>query len=123
MPGPLDGIRVIDLGSLIAGPMTTTLLGDQESVLTRRCQHLDGTGKPVHDHFPIEWRPIQRFHRRVTEGPREHGGHLGAGEDPIRTESIVVRWIAALGYPDLGNPVDRSLQNMAVIIDEVIRRG
>ena len=29
MPGPLDGIRVLDIGSLIAGPLAATILGDQ----------------------------------------------------------------------------------------------
>jgi crotonobetainyl-CoA:carnitine CoA-transferase CaiB-like acyl-CoA transferase len=29
MPGPLDGVRIIDLTSMIAGPFATMLLGDQ----------------------------------------------------------------------------------------------
>ena len=29
MPGPLDGIRIIDLTSMISGPVATMLLGDQ----------------------------------------------------------------------------------------------
>ena len=29
MPGPLDGIRVIDCTSMISGPLATMLLGDQ----------------------------------------------------------------------------------------------
>jgi crotonobetainyl-CoA:carnitine CoA-transferase CaiB-like acyl-CoA transferase len=29
MAGPLEGIRVLDIGSLIAGPLAATLLGDQ----------------------------------------------------------------------------------------------
>jgi len=29
MPGPLSGYRVIDLTTMISGPMATCLLGDQ----------------------------------------------------------------------------------------------
>ena len=29
MPGPLDGFKVIDLTSMISGPMSTLILGDQ----------------------------------------------------------------------------------------------
>ncbi len=29
MPGPLDGIRIIDLSAMISGPMATMILGDQ----------------------------------------------------------------------------------------------
>ena len=29
MAGPLEGLRVLDIGSLIAGPLAATLLGDQ----------------------------------------------------------------------------------------------
>ena len=29
MPGPLDGVRVIDLSTMISGPLATMLLGDQ----------------------------------------------------------------------------------------------
>ena len=29
MPGPLDGYRIVDLTTMISGPMATGLLGDQ----------------------------------------------------------------------------------------------
>ena len=29
MPGPLDGIRVVDCSAFIAGPLATMILGDQ----------------------------------------------------------------------------------------------
>ena len=29
MPGPLDGVRIIDLTSMISGPTTTLMLADQ----------------------------------------------------------------------------------------------
>ena len=29
MPGPLDGFRIIDLTSNVAGPLATMILGDQ----------------------------------------------------------------------------------------------
>lgn len=35
MAGPLRGIRVLDIGSLIAGPLAATLLGDQGAEVMR----------------------------------------------------------------------------------------
>ena len=29
MPGPLDGVRIIDLTAMLAGPFATMILGDQ----------------------------------------------------------------------------------------------
>ena len=42
MPGALDGIRVIDLGQYIAGPMAAMLLGDQGADVMR----IDPPGGP-----------------------------------------------------------------------------
>src|SRR5512140_2321287 len=45
MPGALDGVRVIDFGQYIAGPMTAMLLADQGADVVR----IDPPGGPRHD--------------------------------------------------------------------------
>ncbi len=35
MPGPLDGVRVIDLTSMISGPLATMMLGDQGATVVK----------------------------------------------------------------------------------------
>ena len=55
---------------------------------------------------------------RKLQGAREEGSHLFAIDGPVRAESVVDRRIAAFGHADLGDRFDRSLMDVAVVIDE-----
>lgn len=112
--GPLDGIRVVELGQLIAGPFCGQLLGDLGAEVVKLEQ--PGTGDPMRQwgqgSTPTWWRVIGRNKYSVAADLRSDAGQ-GLARELIAQADILVenfrpgtleRW--NLG-PDLlraGNP-------------------
>lgn len=68
-PAPLEGIRVIDVATLLAGPMVATLLGDMGATVTK-VEHPRGDPLRWHgprkDGQPLMWKVINRNKAGVT---------------------------------------------------------
>lgn len=68
--GPLKGLRVVDAGTMIAGPLATTLLADFGADVIKLEQ--PGIGDPmrhwtpVKDHHSLWWKVIARNKRLIT---------------------------------------------------------
>lgn len=72
-PGPLEGIRVVEMGQLIAGPFCGQLLGDMGAeVIKIEPPAKDGNkgGDPMRDwgrgDFPLWWEVVARNKKAVT---------------------------------------------------------
>ena len=91
--GPLEGIRVIEFGQLLAGPHCGTLLGDFGADVIKIEQPPDGDpmrqwGTQRHDGRPLWWSVLGRNKRSVTldlahARGREIAADLCAGADVI----------------------------------------
>jgi crotonobetainyl-CoA:carnitine CoA-transferase CaiB-like acyl-CoA transferase len=70
MPGPLDGIRVLDIATVIAAPFAATLLADYGAEVVKA--ELPGAGDPVRQFPPFKdgrslwWKVTNRNKRFVT---------------------------------------------------------
>src|SRR6056297_1422444 len=74
-PGPLAGLRVIELGQLITGPFCGQLLGDLGAEVIKIEQ--PGAGDPMRDWgqgLPVWWPVIARNKKSVTLNLREPEG-------------------------------------------------
>jgi crotonobetainyl-CoA:carnitine CoA-transferase CaiB-like acyl-CoA transferase len=110
-PGPLAGIRVLDAGQVVAGPMVATLLGDfgAEVIKVER----PGAGDPYRtfslrkDGVPIGWKVLSRNKKSITldlSNPRgaELFRGLAARADVVVQSfrpSTTARW--GIGYDEL----------------------
>ena len=76
MAGPLSGIRVVELGQLIAGPFCGQLLGDMGAGVLK--VEPPGTGDPMRQWGrgdpPVWWEVIARNKRSVTADLRTQDG-------------------------------------------------
>ncbi len=70
MSGPLDGLRVLDISNVIAGPFAAALLGDFGADVVK--VELPGGGDPLRampphkDGKPLLWKAVNRNKRAVT---------------------------------------------------------
>mgnify|MGYP001061627058 FL=1 len=71
MPGPLDGIRILDLTRFLSGPYTTMLLGDlgADVIKVERPGEGDGTrgtGPFLGDGYSAYFMSVNRNKRSLT---------------------------------------------------------
>ncbi|MBL1089017.1 MULTISPECIES: CaiB/BaiF CoA transferase family protein [Streptomyces] len=91
-PGPLDGLRVIDLATLFAGPLAATLLGDFGAEVIKvehphRPDPARGHG-PAKDGVGLWWKMLGRNKKAMTLDLSHPGGRevllrLAAGADVV----------------------------------------
>ncbi|MGJ9413615.1 CaiB/BaiF CoA transferase family protein [Aeromicrobium sp. CF4.19] len=92
--GPLHGIRVLDVSTILAGPLTATLLGEFGADVIK--VEAPGTGDPARHYPPLdgessaEWALLGRNKRSVTidfhaDGGAELLGRLAATSDIVVT--------------------------------------
>ncbi|MEU9501211.1 CoA transferase [Streptomyces sp. NPDC048196] len=91
-PGPLDGLRVIDLATLFAGPLAATLLGDFGAEVIKvehphRPDPARGHG-PAKDGVGLWWKLLGRNKKAMTLDLSHPGGRevllrLAAGADVV----------------------------------------
>lgn len=78
MPGPLDGLRVLDIATVIAGPLIATLLADYGASVTK--VELPGKGDPIRDFPPFKdgksqwWKVANRGKELVSLDLRKEAG-------------------------------------------------
>jgi crotonobetainyl-CoA:carnitine CoA-transferase CaiB-like acyl-CoA transferase len=78
VPGPLDGLRVIDTATLAAGPMAATVLGEYGAEVIK--VELPGAGDPLRtwgerrDGIGVFWKSMSRNKRCVTLDLRRSEG-------------------------------------------------
>jgi formyl-CoA transferase len=74
--GPLDGLKVIEMGQLIAGPFCGQLLGDMGADVVKI--EAPGAGDPMRawgqPGFPLHWEVVGRNKRCVSCDLRQSGG-------------------------------------------------
>lgn len=76
--GPLQGLRVIDAATLVAGPMVATMLGEFGAEVIK--VELPGAGDPLRtwgdrkDGIGLVWKSVSRNKRCVTLDLRKHEG-------------------------------------------------
>ncbi len=76
--GPLQGLRVIDAATLVAGPMVATMLGEFGAEVIK--VELPGAGDPLRtwgdrkDGIGLVWKSVSRNKRCVTLDLRTHDG-------------------------------------------------
>ena len=92
--GPLDGVRVLELGTLLAGPFAARLLGDLGAEIIK--VETPGTGDPLRDwgHARHEgrslWWPIQsRNKKSVTLNLRDERGQRMVLELAAKCDAVV----------------------------------
>src|ERR1700675_4109434 len=77
-PGPLQGLRVVDAATLVAGPMVATMLGEFGAEVIKVEQ--PGAGDPLRtwgdkkDGIGLVWKSVSRNKRCVTLDLRQHDG-------------------------------------------------
>ena len=78
MSGPLEGLKVLDISNVIAGPFAAALLGDFGAEVLK--VELPGGGDPLRalpphkDGKPLLWKAVNRNKRAVTLDLRKPGG-------------------------------------------------
>lgn len=109
-PQPLDGVRVLDLSTILAAPFATTLLADFGADVIKVESPGDGDSvrgfPPIVEGQSLPWRVLNRNKRGITINLHEDAGRdvvrrLGARCDVIVTNfrpSTLERW--GLDYPD-----------------------
>ncbi len=83
MGGPLAGLRVIDFGHYIAGPLAAVMLADQGADVI----HVDPPGGPVYDGVPDAF--LNRNKRRIILDLKTDDG-LAAARRLIETADVVI---------------------------------
>jgi len=67
---PLDGVRIIDAGNMVAAPFATSLLADfgADVIKIEHPKHGDGQRKlePIKDGIPLWWKAVARNKRCIT---------------------------------------------------------
>jgi succinyl-CoA---D-citramalate CoA-transferase len=91
--GPLQGLRVIEFGQLLAGPFVGTLLGDFGADVVKvepppRGDAMRDWGRLRHDGHSLWWSILARNKRSITLNLRDEGGQriareLAAGADVV----------------------------------------
>ncbi|MFI8099926.1 CaiB/BaiF CoA transferase family protein [Streptomyces sp. NPDC086023] len=110
-PGPLAGLRVLDLATLFAGPLAATLLGDFGAEVVKvehptRPDPSRGHG-PAKDGIGLWWKLLGRNKRTMTLDLSTHGGRevllrLAATSDVLIENfrpGTLEKW--GLGWPEL----------------------
>lgn len=126
-PAPLDGLRVLDLATLFAGPLAATMLGDFGAEVIkvehpRRPDPSRGHG-PAKDGTGLWWKLLGRNKRTITLDLAAPGGRetllgLAATADVIIENfrpGTLERW--GLGWPEL------SAANPALVLARVTAFG
>ena len=78
MSGPLEGLKVLDISNVIAGPFAAALLGDFGADVLK--VELPGDGDPLRalpphkDGKPLLWKAVNRNKRAVTLDLRKPEG-------------------------------------------------
>ena len=130
MAGPLDGIRIIDLTAMLAGPWATMILGDQGADVIKveapgRGDHTRSLGHRAHG-LPANFLNINRSKRSVTIDLKTEAGRgllldlardadvlvqnfrpgvverLGVGEADIRAVSPNIVYVSISGFGEKG---------------------
>jgi crotonobetainyl-CoA:carnitine CoA-transferase CaiB-like acyl-CoA transferase len=91
--GPLQGLRVIEFGQLLAGPFVGTLLGDFGADVVKvepppRGDAMRDWGRLRHEGHSLWWSILARNKRSITLNLRDEGGQriareLAAGADVV----------------------------------------
>ncbi|MFB3120833.1 MAG: CaiB/BaiF CoA transferase family protein [Candidatus Binatia bacterium] len=108
---PLQGVRVIDAGNMVAAPYSTVLLADFGADVIKIEHPKDGDGQrklePIKDGIPLWWKTIARNKRCVTLNLSKPEG-AAVFKDLVRPADVVAenyrpgtleRW--GLGYDEL----------------------
>ena len=130
MAGPLDGIRIIDLTAMLAGPWATMILGDQGADVIKveapgRGDHTRSLGHRAHG-LPANFLNINRSKRSVTIDLKTEAGRgllldlardadvlvqnfrpgvverLGVGEADIRAVAPDIVYVSISGFGEKG---------------------
>ena len=83
MAGPLAGLRIIDFGQYIAGPLAAVMLADQEADVI----HVDPPGGPRYDNIADAF--LNRNKRRIILDLK-NATELGAARRLIETADVVI---------------------------------
>lgn len=91
LKGPLDGIRVVEMGQLIAGPFCGQLLGDMGAEVAKL--ESPGTGDPMRHwgqgEIPTWWRVIARNKYSVAVDLRSAEGQKTARDLIAKTDILI----------------------------------
>src|ERR1700727_2652930 len=132
MPGPLDGYRVVDLTSMISGPLATMILADQGADVIK-VENPDGgdhtrAANNRRNGFSASFLNNNRKNRSVAPDPRDPAGEhgrkggvaerMGFGEDAMRALKPDIIYVSICGFgetgPYAGKPVyDPLVQGMS----------
>ena len=130
MPGPLEGIRILDLTSMVSGPLATMTLGDQGAEIIK-VETVDGGDYARHvatrrGGFSASFLNNNRNKRSVTLNLKDPRGiaalmrlaetadvfvqnfrpgvaeRMGLGEDAIRTVAPSIVYVSICGFGERG---------------------
>ncbi len=142
MPGPLDGIKVLDLTRVLAGPYATMLLGDLGAEVIKIEQ--PGTGDesrnfgPFKNGFSLYFMSVNRGKRSITLNLKTERGHaifkqllahtdivvenfrpgtmkkLGLDYDTLKTERPSLIYAACSGFGQTGPYAQQGAYDMII---------